>query len=387
MFDVSRLFNHPTRTGDYIGNLAVPDQVSDALKDAKDKIIDHLSSVLPSYTLDKFGEAVRPRFLTQGSQKYGTCNGPCWDPPQEVDYDLGVYFPVTLWTDNDTGPKRAAIEYFAAMEHLLAPLLVENSWSFPAEQPKKCVRISISGHSAHIDLPLYAAPEKEFQTIVEKSMAQFADARLKRLAEAALSEKEWMALSKIALAQRDGKWLASDPRQINKWFAEEKAIRDDADSKQLVRICRFLKGWRDHNWRNGDGPSSILLMVIVCQDLDHKLGRDDLALLELTKSLPERLLGSVLEPRIGKEEFNRMSVSDREVASDMAKALYRALHSAIRDRKPGEQEAAVLDLKEVFGDRIPAQPEWVVLAASREAVRATSATVVAQPVVRPTHAA
>lgn len=65
---------------------------------AKNEIRDHLRARIREATIKVLGmdNAVTPRFRTQGSWSYKTCVQPAWQPPQEMDWDFGVYLPVSV---------------------------------------------------------------------------------------------------------------------------------------------------------------------------------------------------------------------------------------------------------------------------------------------------
>ncbi|NOK24084.1 hypothetical protein HMI50_44715, partial [Corallococcus carmarthensis] len=77
------------------------------LVEAKNEIRDHLRPRIREATIKALGmdKAVTPRFRTQGSWSYQTCVQPAWHPPQEMDWDFGVYLPVSLW--EESGPPHA----------------------------------------------------------------------------------------------------------------------------------------------------------------------------------------------------------------------------------------------------------------------------------------
>lgn len=91
--------------------------------DCKNKIRDHLRKGIEAATVSKLGmeRRVTPRFRTQGSWSYNTCVRPAQTPPQEMDWDFGVYLPVTVWEEN--GPPHVMAKlYFELVERLLQSL-------------------------------------------------------------------------------------------------------------------------------------------------------------------------------------------------------------------------------------------------------------------------
>ena len=118
------------------------------------------STSLPSFL------RLRPRFRMQGSGAYHTLNDPAHKPPQEVDFDDGVFLPTSFVNGGGmVEPLLAAKGYFIVVENILAPLCEDNGWKLIATKPT-CVRVRVDNH-AHIDLPLYAIPDEQFVELVE----------------------------------------------------------------------------------------------------------------------------------------------------------------------------------------------------------------------------
>lgn len=293
----------------YIAALTPTSEEQHRLFDAKDKIRTRLRLEIPIRTA-QFGEAIRPRFYVQGSWAYKTCNRPC-HPQQEMDLDFGVYLPISAWEDHGIAPKKAAGLYFTMIESILVQLATEEGWELDNEK-ETCVRLGIVGAKAHIDVPLYVAPDEQFNQIVEASAQRFAKAALtvdfaqgalgEISAEDELDEQTWLEFDTVALAKRDGEWAMSDPRKVSRWF--DTAVRMEG-GEQLRRICRYLKAMRDYHWKSG-GPTSLMLMICAEQVWDGGIpDRDDLTLLKVLNNVAEKLAGPVYCPEISDEDFNR----------------------------------------------------------------------------------
>lgn len=329
--------------------------------------------------------AVTPRFRTQGSWSYQTCVQPAWHPPQEMDWDYGVYLPVTVWEDNGP-PHKMAQMYFTLVEGLLEDLCRAKGWKL---QPGKdtCIRVQINAW-AHIDLPLYAAPETEFAQIIEKSASlSFAEARANVMDSADLGDmpaQQWEDLDHIVMATRKGEWKSSDPEVVSKWFKDRVLEHTD----QLRRVCRYLKAWRDHHWTAGDGPTSVCIMVAVAQKFEPYRGRDDIALEKAARVLGAALKGEVRELGIdgGAEDFNkRMDADQRERAGAKADALAQQMLSA--RLKSSHLAAEAIDIVRAhLGSRVPHRVELVDPDSGADAVRVVGAQEVSRPVVRATTA-
>lgn len=351
--NLNTLFNYGPYLS-FLNNISPVPREEKSLKEAKNVIQQHLKSSIPKWLEEQMGENpnIVPRFRPQGSWSYKTCNAPCW-PNQEMDFDLGVYLPVSLWDDNDIHPKAAAKGYYRMILELMTPLAEENNWTL--SEKHTCVRVTLNnGTHAHVDLPLYAAPNEQFHQILESRMnVAFAN----RLAFD--DSVSWDTLSRISLACKDGTWNPSDPGKVVVWFNKKL----DRHGSQLRRICRYLKAWRDHVWMTG-GPSSILLMVCATQTLDQAkedfTDRDDLALNHVLKSLPVQIGSSVIEPMIDlNEDLNRLTPSDRQKATSEALNFQKAMNLAL-DSNISECDESIRLIQNYLGERFPNNPTVVV---------------------------
>ena len=363
------------------------------LTEAKNAVRDHLRITLSAASVQVFGmdRKVEPRFRTQGSWSYRTCLQPAHQPPQEMDWDFGVYLPATLWTG--TQPGFAAKAYFEVVERALIVLCRQKGWQLVSGPGRKntCIRIQITTW-CHMDVCLYAAPEKQFVLISEiaKSL-RYAEGRLQThdavyLAEdasAGEADWPWEELDQIMLATRTGEWKPSDPHAVSRWFSD--AV--DEHTEQLRRVCCYLKGWRDYQWRDGGGPSSLLLMICATEGFERRWHRDDIALQEAAERVSTKLLLDVRVVGIDKgvENFNPMDPKDRTHASQLAANLRWAIHLG-RSYSGSMKYDAVVKLQEVLGTRVPTRTDFVEVEGQSDQVRATPATVVVPPAVKPTKA-
>ena len=233
---------------------------------------------------------LRPKFRMQGSWSYHTLNRATHNPPQEIDLDDGVFLPVSFLSQNGTThPVVVSAGYFTAVERILTPLCERKGWPLVTDKPS-CVRVEISD-DAHIDLALYGIPDDEFEELLEKAAAsmQFDTRMLDENVTFAEQVYPRLPTDQIMLAHREEGWKPSDPRKLEDWF--QNAINEHG--QQLRRVCRYLKGWRDHNW-TVCRLSSIALMACVIAAYDEAAGaiaenRDDLALQMVANRLPELL--------------------------------------------------------------------------------------------------
>ncbi len=345
------------------------------LFEAKDKVRRHLLEVIPQLTEKAFGKEGRatPKFYVQGSWAYDTCNAPCHGG-QEMDLDYGVYLPVSAWEDSGLPPQTAAPAYFKIMEHALLPLIQKEGWTL-IEDKDTCVRIQIKGIHAHIDVPLYVAPDAAFKRLVE-ARTHVAKAPLTAdivFAESEIDEQQWHDFEKIALAMRDGTWKPSDPRRVSDWFT----TNVQRHGSQLRRVCRYLKGMRDFHWTTG-GPSSVLLMICASQNWRGFEERDDLALLHVLEKIGAMLLGPVYCPEISDEDFNRIKEAERFAAKQWADTAALVLQDVINNSRMHQLHEAFRKLQSTIDQRIPIAPELVGVDSTPESIRTYAPAIVPQ---------
>lgn len=287
---------------DRVAMRAARDTIREALRKGFHNWQDYIKrqQLLEHYALENLAFAepapLRPKFRMQGSWSYHTLNRTTHEPPQEIDLDDGVFLPVSfLSQDGQTHPAVISDAYFAAVEAMVAPLCEERDWQLSAPKPS-CVRIELR-QGAHIDLALYAIPDEDFVVLVEKAQESlsFSD-QMDEQAYFRDTVYPRLPSDHIMLAHREEGWKPSDPRKLEDWF--EAAIAKHG--YQLRRVCRYLKGWRDHNWEQCR-LSSIALMACAVSAYDQ-LGpsldgtRDDKALLSVAEQLVIRLGQRIANP-------------------------------------------------------------------------------------------
>ena len=89
-------------------------------------------------------------------------------------------------------------------------------WRF--ETKPTCARLVIA-INAHIDVPLYAIPDDEFETLEKAAIAR-ADSTGMTLDEARVVSWSELPRDKVLLAHREDDWKVSDPREIADWFKD-----------------------------------------------------------------------------------------------------------------------------------------------------------------------
>lgn len=354
------------------------------LEDARDIIREYLRGEIERATVAELGlsRPVTPKFRTQGSWKYGTCVQPAWPNSQQIDWDFGVYLPVALWESNGP-PHEMAKRYFTLVDSRLAVLCEQKKWNLVSGK-QTCSRVEIS-RTAHIDLPLYAAPEKELLAIDEQIRKSAMTRGDSRATFDSVAHQDWTDLKEIVFAKRSGEWQKSDPQKVARWFQD----RISEHGESLRRVCMYLKAWRDFYWPGGDGPSSVCLMVAAAQRFVSFSGRDDLALEHVAGALARELAGEIRCDGIdrGAEDFNsRLNEVERRAAAQKAMALASAIQGARRLlSNTFSCQQAIQILIGQFGERVPNQIDLIEVDGGDE-IRTTAAREVPPPIVRPTKA-
>jgi len=389
MLKLNKLFYKSDVNSDVFGDRIEPaPEARKYLSACIAKVKNHLTPRIRHATKEKLGmeRVVEPRFRTQGSWLYDTCVEPSSTPPQEMDWDYGIYLPVTVWQENGP-PHEMAKAYFELVEGLLVDLCKQEGWTLLAGK-NTCIRIKVAAW-AHIDIPLYAAPEEEFGKIRDRIALE--EAHLRKTFDsiaadsydfAEAQQQQWEDLDHIVMATREGEWKASDPEVVAKWFRD----RVSEHGEQLRRVCRYLKAWRDFHWQEG-GPTSVSIMIAVTQRFQPKPGRDDLALEDAAKRLTNVFLSSIRERGIddGREDFNRLEPADRATASRRFGQLANDLEDS---RLLGVQhkDQAIFQMKQQFGLRMPVDSSLVEADSAADTIRTTTPIRVVPPVVPSTSA-
>lgn len=399
------LFQNPTSKA-FINRLELDAKTARVLSEAVTKIENTLRPLLSQLAKSNglVWPLTEPQFRPQGSSVYKTQNAPAHIPEQQVDMDHGVYiaaafFEATSLADSLLGaPKRSlpattlAKAYFGVVDKALKGLCNKEGWRYAEGEAKKntCCRIDLSseGVHAHIDVPLYAAPNEQFEKAALKFRAMVMDSVHFEAAKSDLSPEldrdGWDELKVVVMASREGEWKESDVQVTIKHFKD--VMTASGHPYVLRKLWRYVKAWRDHAWKNGGGPSSILLMEAVNRVLDISnvevrnllgSGREDHMLQFVFNKLPSVLASPVIvdwgrEP----EDLNTGKLETRtqwcEYARHCASSLVRA----------GQDEhltsAQVINLVgERFGSRIPDDDSLIKI--SRSAPAFLAATPKSQP--------
>lgn len=286
---------------------------------------------------------VSPAFWPQGSFSYGTLNNPAQSPPQQLDIDDGVYLPMDLFEDEPIYSKEI---FFQIVDTALKQLASQNQgWKFDDSKPT-CARIIVSSR-IHLDFPLYAVPIERFKELKEAALStSFAV-----MDSAYALEAIKLDPNEIYLARRDKEhWIKSDPKKIKLWFDREKEVHDD----RLVRVCRYLKAWRDFTWETG-GPTSITLMACAASVFDdsNEFNRDCEALFAVSEKLPSLFAGEIKNPAEPEETLYPREFSQEIIDDIVNKAkIFRDTLTKALIHAETSQEVVDLFIKSL-GRRIP----------------------------------
>lgn len=331
----------------FLNNLNIDSDDLSRIDDARKDIRKVLKENLPNKLRDKGleGEICEPRFYIQGSRSYKTLNSPCTTPPQQSDIDDGVYLPLSVMRE-EKSPRLAIELFFDSVMEVLNPLCGEKGWALEAKDT--CVRVIISAY-AHIDLPLYVIPDDLFQQL-KVAMESYG---YMTLDEAMSSQRDsWTMLpsDRIMFADRKQGWRNSDPMKMKAWFKDEVQERGE----QLIRIVRYLKAFRDKQWKD-KGPSSILLMAVACPLFEKDDRRDDRALLNVVKGIPSALKAGVLSPIDSEASLtDHMSKEAIDEAAAKFETFAQHLEGAIHAT---DSSIACSWMREMLGDRFPDEPQ------------------------------
>lgn len=393
-----KILHEAPTNADFLQKISIKKSVERRLKDARDEIRTHVRQGIKEWDdrIEKhelFGSHIlnqldpptlQPRFRTQGSFAYHTVNDPAFKPPQEVDFDDGLFLPVAFFEKNGVqSPIVASRAFFALVESILLPLCQKNGWKLNRNKPS-CVRVKLFA-GAHYDLPLYAVADKTFSTILENRAQKILNESGRQTLKDSitLDEDVYRGLnsSDIMLAHREDGWIESDPRKLDDWFAG--AVR--SHGAQIRRVCRYLKAWRDHNWPNAESCklSSITLMqcvVMAFDDLKSKISqsRDDLALYHAAKRLPEYLMGDVANPVLKGSVLNdNWDQAQRSDYVSRARSLKHAITNALEAHD--DPSAIISEFRSVLGPRVPSDVSLVLFETSAAVVRSYEPARVPQP--------
>ena len=362
-----KIFTDAPKKNDYLSKLTLDSSRVDLLRAARDEIRNEIKKAISGWnnyikeealftTINgiNFNSIIKtPKFRMQGSMAYHTLNEPAQSPPQEIDVDDGLFLPMSFFESNgNMQPMVLSQGLFKLVEAALVPLCDRKKWKLDASKPS-CVRVCLN-NTAHVDIALYAIPDSEFDILVEAAKAKSGYSNWNIVDSIELTESIYETLSsdQIMLAHRDEGWIPSDPRKLEKWFKE--AI--DMYGTQLLRICRYFKGWRDHQWLSCKLSSIALMSCVV--DAYKQIGndlspsRDDEALMYVAEFLPVMLQTRIQNPVLSTQYLDKgWTPEERENFISKANEFAATIRNALR--KSTDVTDLLRKLKNLFGNRIP----------------------------------
>lgn len=296
---------------------------------------------------------LKPRFWTQGSFQYDTLNVPYSTPPQEMDIDDGTYLPMALFDDKPVIGHRLLL---LLVDTSLKSLVAENDgWTFEAK--RTCARIKIPSENTHIDVPMYAIPEEQFvlKEVALESFRKMTFDSVDARADAWMVNRDEYELDSdsVNLALREGeqKWAKSDPKIVEDWFLESCRV----NGWHLRKVCRFMKAWRDAQWKE-KGPSSISLMAATLNVL-NKYTHDStdlgatMSLIAL--HLPEEFRNGVESPDHTDDKPLFPPVEAHGEWEQEVITKLEELNNCLSEADAAEtKELALKALNKAFGDRV-----------------------------------
>jgi hypothetical protein len=342
MRNFSTLFTD--NTGGFLGKINPEKNQLIEINNAKIIIMNWLRQGISNSIEEREGIRIFPRFMSQGSSVYKTRNKPYFVPPQQIDHDFGCYLPLTIIKETGT-PKIAARSFFEIVDALLHQLAKKEHWIGVDINKKTCSRV-IMNQEIHIDIPLYSIPDDEFETIREKieksSVFSSEDARMR------LDNWKTVQVKNVLLAHREQGWKVSDPRKLNEYFRKIFMLKGE----QLRRISRYLKAWRDYNWKKG-GPTSLYLMLSA-DDVFELQDRDDLAFLDVLSKMYKNLKNDSyrLENPTDANEIIEIDGIDRTILKELTGLFSKDLRAAIYDLDIPDIESCK-KIRRHLGDRFP----------------------------------
>ena len=330
------------------------------------KAIGKIKEALQKGLSKEYGKS--PRFMTQGSARYGTLNNPCVVPPQQMDYDIGCYLPLSEHMEEEN-PIDAENIFFKIADKILADLVKQEGWNFYSKEKDTCCRVEIN-EKIHIDIPLYSVPDEEFNTIKDRIIKCSESYQFSGLVEDTRRELSWddFEFTRVLLAHRKVGWKKSDPRDLNMYFENVAQYK----GAQIIRLFRYMKAFRDKQWVT-KGPSSIFLMCVIDRViLAMNKNGDAIAFLQVLKEF-SNLSSRHIDNPTDKEEKISISSDDYYKLKTVSFAFYTDLKKAIYNQYLSGIEASKL-IQKHLGDRFPVKDNQDDDEISREQVLSIAGT-------------
>ncbi|MCU1793091.1 CBASS cGAMP synthase [Pectobacterium polaris] len=295
--------------------------------------------------------STEPWFWVQGSYNYKTLNKPYHMPPQQMDIDDGTYMPMDMFREQPLVGHRLLLLLVDASLASLA----EDNVGWKASKMPNCGRIIIENRNVHVDVPMYAIPKDQFEARKAAARKTAMDSIVGNASYVSKSASVKLDEDCVYLAVRGSdKWIKSDPETVATWFRN--AVK--RHKEPMRQICRYLKAWRDVQWKHPD-LSSITLMKCVVDtfntiQMPNSLDHSEL-LLAVTERLPAQLSAGVKSPDTsddGRLLFPKSNMDEVAIQSIISKAddLHKTLNKALKTSLTKNQSLSLLNT--LFGDGV-----------------------------------
>lgn len=268
------------------------------------------------------------RVFTQGSFKLGTAVKPLIE--DDIDIDLGIIFDMPIAAANPEQAKQ----------------WVKNALERPGrtvEMHRSCVRVQYrrgNENTHHVDLAIYG-------------YGSLGDDRDLYIAKGYPGSDAYLKL-----------WEPADPFQLQELF--KTLFPCATDRAQFRRVIKYLKRWKDYNFRTGTFGKPTGIALTACahsffepyrrsvrhpQFGDRVQYHDGHALAQVVLKIVDHFKRKRCKIQLPVEPYNdlfeKMTLNQMQAFKIELKRLYDAIISAMIDKRPGD---AWLTLREVFGD-------------------------------------
>ncbi len=227
------------KSGDnsYLSKISLPQNRLDQLLQSSNTLREKIREYLREKKVNN------PRFYRQGSYVHRTLVRPLND---DYDLDDGVYLDLAGFSDT---PSPSTI-------HNWIYIAVEGHTQTPPIDKEACVKANFKD-GYHIDLPSYNV----IKNIYDRSEEYY-------------------------IAKKTKGWELSDPRAMTTWLNS----KVQEHSEQLRRLVKYMKAWADYSDtnRNTNLPNGLTLTILISEQCSSDT-RDDIAFLETTRSIKQRL--------------------------------------------------------------------------------------------------
>lgn len=249
-----------------------------------------------------------PKFYMQGSFSMTTTINPI---SAEYDLDDGIYLqnidtskPMNDW-DKPENVHRWIVD------------AVDGHTSKKPTDKNLCVRVNYANENKHVDLPIY----------VKKGDTYY-------------------------LAVKNNGWIASDPKEVSDWFADEV----NEKGEQYRRVVRYLKAWKDFR----EDENSVLklfggfqLTVLASYHFIEDLDSDEESFFKTVQEINNNLWKyryEIPHPKNDKNIIDHYTDRRKEIFQDEFKVMYKRAQEAYEKDNCVEKSKK---WRKVFGTRFP----------------------------------